>query len=308
MRFRQFFMFTIMVVMLLLSCDRGWAAFGEDTEKPNPQFSQEGGDWIAKFTPRAKSNPIQIRFHVAGGTLVEAAAREFAAGELPEVDPKTFRSDFFSLKMSTGTPGGEVAVSLSSDYFTTATELWGPKEKGSLTWASAGAVISGAKEGEAKKTKTLTLTVRDGGAMDVDGVADGRIEVMMGPRDSFWGYALGTLVIRFFGVFLVLSVLMIGMMISGKVFRSIDESRELKKTVLPADGGLSIEPDADVPPGEITRAMAAAVAIALHLQTRTGATLSLADSETQGTSIWSLTGRTQLMANRMSAFDRAQRN
>jgi hypothetical protein len=56
--------------------------------------------------------------------------------------------------------------------------------------------------------------------------------------------------------------------------------------------------------------MAAAVAIALHLDAGGGAgcTLSLAGSETQGTSSWSLTGRTQLMTDRMSAFDRVQRN
>ena len=308
MRINQFFIGMITVAMLLLPCKSVWAAFGEDTEKPKPEFSQADGDWVAKLTPRGKSNPILIRFHVAGATQVTVAAREFAAGELPDVDPKTFRSDFFSVKMTPGTPGGEVALSLSCDYFTTATELWGPKEKGSRSWTSMGAVTTGPKEGETEKTKTLTLTVRDGGPMDADGVANGSIEVILAPQDSFWGYALGTLVIRFFGVFLVLGILMIGMIISGKVFQSIDESRELKKTVLPVEEGLPVEPDPDAPQVEITGAMAAAVAIALHLHAGGGSALSLAGLEAQAASSWSLTGRTQLMADRMSAFDRVQRN
>lgn len=308
MRFRQLVLYTITLATFLLPCKSVWAAFGEDTEKPKPEFSLVGEDWIAKLTPRAKSNPIQIRFHVAGGTLAEVAAKEFSGDNMPEVDPKTFRSDFFSLKMTTGAPGGEVALSLSCDYFTTATELWGPKEKGSRTWASMGAVTTGPKEGETEKTKTLTLKIRDGGPLDTDGVADGRIAVILGPQDSFWGYALGTLVIRFFGVFLVLGILMIGMIISGKVFQSIDARGELKETLPPVNEGLEIAPDPDAPQAELTGAMAAAVAIALHLHAGAGCTLSLAGSETQGTSSWSLTGRTQLMADRMSAFDRVQRN
>ncbi|MFH0731186.1 MAG: choice-of-anchor U domain-containing protein [Pseudomonadota bacterium] len=309
MRFRQIFLFMVTAALLLLSGNRGWAAFGEDTEKPKPEFSQEGGDWIAKLTPRAKSNPIQIRFHVGGGTLVEVAAREFAAGDMPDVDPKTFRSDFFTLRASPGAPGGEVTLSLSCDYFTTATEIWGPKEKGSRTWGTIKAVTTGPKEGETEKTKTLTLNVKDGGALDADGVADGRIEVILGPQDSFWGYALGTLVIRFFGVFLVLGILMIGMIISGKVFQSIDARGEMKKVAPPVEEGLAIEPDPDAPRAEITGAMAAAVAIALQLHAGGASrTLSLTRLETQGTSSWSLTGRTQLMADRMSAFDRVQRN
>jgi hypothetical protein len=308
MQFRQIFLLMVTVALLLLSGNSGWAAFGEDTEKPKPEFSQEGGDWIAKLTPRAKSNPIQIRFHAAGGTIVEAAAREFSAADMPDVDPKTFRSDFFRLKLTTGAPGGEVTLSLSCDYFTTATEIWGPKEKGSRAWASMGAVTTGPKEGEPEKTKTLTFKVKDGGAMDADGVADGRIEVILGPQDSFWGYALGTLVIRFFGVFLVLGILMIGMVISGKVFQSIDARGKIKEMVPPVEAGLAIAPDPDTPQAEITGAMAAAVALALHLHAGGGCALSLAGSEIQGTSSWSLTGRTQLMAGRMSAFDRVQRN
>jgi hypothetical protein len=307
MKSKHFCVGVIIAAIMLLPCGSAWAAFGEDVEKPKPEFTQTGNDWVVKLIPRAKSNPIQIRFHVTGGTLTAVGPKEFTAGDMPMVDLKTFRSDFFSFQIASGTPGGEVTLSLSSDYFTTATEFWGPSAKGSTTWINAGAVTSGQKEGESKKTKTLNLTVKDGGPMDADGVADGRIEVIAGPRDSFWGYALGTLCIRFFGVFLVLGVLEIGMIISGSIFQAMG------KNGTPA-AGQPVEPLLNEPaaeeetPSELPSTVAAAIAIALHLHCQAGPAMSLADSQTGPGSIWAEFGRSQCMADRMSAFDRIQRN
>jgi hypothetical protein len=293
--------------MMMLPCNRVWAAFGEDIEAPKPKFTQENGDWIAQLIPRGKSTSIKMRFHVAGGTLVSVALKEFSEKEMPHVDTKNFRSGFYMVEITPG-PDGETSLSVGSDYFNTATELWGPKEKASLTWSTTG---SANVPGE-NRLNTLTFSVRDGGALDVDGKTDGRITVILGPRDSFWGYAIGTLFIRFFGIFIVLAVLMAGMMGSGRIFEWIDNR---KKPVRPAQspGVLPAESESDAEetgeaPDVVSSALAAAVAIALHLHARTGSQLSLADSEAQATSSWSLTGRTQLMADRMSAFDRVQRN
>jgi hypothetical protein len=67
----------------------------------------------------------------------------------------------------------------------------------------------------------LTVALRDGGPLDADGEANGVILAVSAPRDSFWGYAIGTLFIRFFGVFIVLGVLQLGMLISGGIFKRI---------------------------------------------------------------------------------------
>ncbi len=61
----------------------------------------------------------------------------------------------------------------------------------------------------------------DGGELDSDGIVDGRIQIIGGPKDYFWSYAIGTLVVRLFGIFLVLSMLMIGMLAAGQVFIAI---------------------------------------------------------------------------------------
>lgn len=293
--------------MMMLPCNRVWAAFGEDIEAPKPKFTQENGDWIAQLIPRGKSTSIQIRFQATGGTIVSVALKEFSENEMPHINTKNFRSGCYAVEI-TPNAAGETTLSMGSVYFTSATEIWGPKEKGSLNWGTTGAVNVAGEN----RLNTLTFSVRDGGTLDADGKVDGRITVVVGPRDSFWGYAIGTLFIRFFGIFLVLAVLMAGMMGSGRVFEWIDNR---KKPIRPTEpigaGSADTETDAEEVSEvstAVSSALAAAVAIALHLHYSTGSQLSLADSEAQGTSSWSLTGRSQLMADRMSAFDRVQRN
>jgi hypothetical protein len=300
----KFIHFSIwLLVASLLACTPAtlWAAFGEDIEKPKPEFTREDGDWVARFVPRGKSNAIRVRFHLDGGQIREAAAMEFAPAEQPDVDSKNFRSDFFKVRADVSI-GGEAALSLSSDYFTSATELWGPQTTGGTQWGSMGAVVAD----QADLVKALTVTLKDGGPMDADGQADGRILVIFGPRDSFWGYALGTLFIRFFGIFLVLAILMMGMNFSGWVFRRIDRGKESS----PASGiGAVDHTEAiviDAQPG-VSAETAAAITVALHLHATGSAVVNTSQSPQQPASPWSLNGRARLMGDRLPVFDRLKR-
>jgi len=286
----------IALALALLPCDRLWAAFGEDTEAPKPKFSQEGADWIATLIPRGKSSEIRIRFHVTGGALTVAQAKVFADSDKPQVDKKTFRSDFFKLQITPAAPGGDVSLAVNSNYFTTATELWGAVSVNSPVWHTTGAV----NIKNADRTNTLTLTVRDGGPLDADGQADGRIEIICGPRDSFWGYAMGTLLIRFFGVFIVLAVLEVGMLISGRIFQRIDARAQRPAAQIPVE-------ETPVEEYAVTPEEAAAIALALHLNAATGRPIPPAKTGLPGGSPWSQAGRARIMSDRMPVFDRQKR-
>ena len=101
-------------------------------------------------------------------------------------------------------------------------------------------------------------------------MANGRIQLIGGPKDYFWSYALGTLVVRFFGVFLVLSMLMIGMLSAGQLFIAIEKRRIRRAPPLyQAPRPAPSTPDsADQPPGCSVRPdtdTVAAIATALHL-------------------------------------------
>ena len=301
MRFKQLCMGFMVMPVLLLACAGAWAAFGEDIEKPKPEFSQQDDDRIARLIPRGKSTAIQIRFHVEGGALTAVSDKQYAAENHPKVDPKNFRSDFFSIQASAAT-GAEVAVSVSSAYFTSATDLWGPVSIDSLTWGPTGATNTAL----ADRVNRLTVKVRDGGPLDADGTANGRIEVIVGPRDSFWGYALGTLLIRFFGVFIVLGVLLLGMLVSGKIFQALEAhalqpSAETLPTAAPA-----VAKPASTP--AVAPKTVAAIALALYLndaETRLEASTGPVDHNAP--SAWALFGRGKLMGDRMPVFDRIQK-
>lgn len=286
----------MLAALALPPCGPAWAVFGEDIEAPKPKFSQEGGDWIATLIPRGKSSEIKIRIHVTGGTLTAATAQVFAADHMPRVDKKNFRSDFFAIQVTPSTPGGEVTLAMHSKYFTTATELWGPVSANSPVWQTTGAVNVKSSD----RSSTLTLTVRDGGPLDADGQADGRVQVICGPRDSFWGYALGTLFIRFFGVFIVLAVLEVGMLISGRIFQNIEKRTRRPAPLVPAVE--TIAPEVD-PMFET----AAVIALALHLDSQSRRASTPADQGPRGLSAWSHSGRARIMADRMPIFDRMKR-
>jgi hypothetical protein len=301
MRIKHIGVWLLAMPALLLFAASSFAAFGEDIEKPHPEFSQKYGGWIARLTPRGKSTPVEIRFQAEGGKITVVAEKAYPPENLPKVDPKNFRSDFFSIQASAAS-GAEVVVSVSSDYFTSATDLWGPVTVNSTTWGPTGAINSAL----ADRVNKLTVKVRDGGPLDADGAANGRIEVIVGPRDSFWGYAMGTLFIRFFGIFIVLSILMTGMILSGKVFERIAGR---SKPVLPTP---TRHMPAAAPPlaaadsqPELSAEAAAAVAVALHLHSQAERSKPVRD--VRPASAWAVFGRGQIMNDRLPIFDRVKR-
>lgn len=322
MPFRHFFTGILTMAVLLLVTTSGWAVFGEDIERPQPKFIQEGEDWIAELIPRGKSTRVQIRFHAEGGTLAEPVPKIFGEADGPKIDIKNYRSGFYVVNMTPDQKGGEMALSMGSTYFNSATDIWGVTQRATRTWGTTGVITTSVK-GE---PTTLRFVVQDGSVLDEDGEANGRIQVVIGPRDHFWGYAIGTLVIRFFGVFLVLGILMIGMIISGKVFQALEKTKHPASPLLP-DGD---EPDELYVPGdldsldastelespasgpdpvqEVSPAVAAAIGLALHLHGKGSAaprTLSSASS-VPASSNWSFSGRTQIMADRRGALGRVQ--
>jgi hypothetical protein len=196
---RSLWMWLILALITVALAPRTavWAAFGEDLEKPKPEFTREGDIITAKLIPRAKSTSVSIRFQVSGGRLVDVGGMDFQKAARPGVDNKDFKSELFVIKIDKVSPGGTVKASITSDFFTGSTEYWVFNPKSKEPWVNAGAQnisLPGL-------VQTLSVTVKDGGPFDSDGTVDGRITLAGGPRDSFWGYALGTLFIRFFGIF-----------------------------------------------------------------------------------------------------------
>ena len=286
MRLKQLYIWTMVTALMLVSHSSLWAAFGEDIEKPKPVFTQEGTDWVSELIPRGKSTPIQIRFHVAGGMLSKPADIDFTDADRPNINWKNYRSGYFLLDIIPASPGGEVTLTLSSNYFTSATDIWGFTERKTRTWGTIGIT---AKPGQGGGT-AISSVIRDGSVLDEDGTVDGKIQIIIGPRDSFWGYALGTLVIRFFGVFLVLSILMIGMMLSGKIFASADAKKAAAGPApSPASAAAPARKEAyvpePVPVEEIPADVAAAIGLGIHLYTNGGRNLCLSDTNMKAAAI-----------------------
>jgi Na+-transporting methylmalonyl-CoA/oxaloacetate decarboxylase gamma subunit len=277
-----------------------WAVFGEDLEKPKPEFSRQGETVSAKLIPRGKSSSILIEFQATGGRLVEVAGMDFEAAQDEGVNSKDFRSALFSVTVGEVPSGGEVTVSLTSAYFTAATELWIFNRAQTPAWMNARA--QSLERGE--RLQALVVPVRDGGPFDSDGAADGKVVLTAGPKDAFWGYALGTLFIRFFGIFLVLGLLMAGMIAVGRIFQRLERRRRSPKIPAPV---LEIEAEAAASTAAAGPENAAAVAMALHLHLsalRAAADMSL---EPADASSWARQGRSQIMRDRLSAYDRAGR-
>ena len=199
---------------------------GADVEKPKPEFTREGDRISAKFIPRAKSTSVTVDFQVtAGGTIDGVKGIDFFTIDRPEVDIKNFKSAAFEIDIRDVAPGGTATVAVRSDFFSMSTAFFVFNPNLAAPW------IRDAQKGNkivAPRVRELVIEVKDGGDRDADGVADGRIRLVGGPRDSFWGYALGTLFIRFFGIFFVLSMLMIGMFASGWVFTLLDRVKRGK--------------------------------------------------------------------------------
>lgn len=299
------FLLTAGLSGLLLSADGSKARAGglfsaDDVEKPAPAFTRKAGEIEARLIPRAKSTSVAIVFAVGpGGRLEAVAGVDFAEVDRPEVDVKNFKSAAFRIGIGEMAQGAEVELFVRSDFFSSSTAFYVFNPNRDTPW-TVPAIRNRALSG---RVRELAVSVRDGGELDADGRADGRATVIGGPRDSFWGYALGTLFIRFFGIFIVLSILMAGMLVSGWIFRRLADRKEggaSGATVSPP----SPAPDADAPPtGEI----AAVIAAALHIHTASARRAAGGPDPSPATpeSGWAAGGRSRIMNERLSAFNRA---
>jgi hypothetical protein len=291
----------VIAATALTSATVAWAAFSEVIEKPVPEFSRQGDNITATLIPRAKSTRVQIQFSVTGAKLLDVAGMDFEKAERPEVDIKNFKAALFVIHLDDLTPGGEAKVSLTSDFFISSTQFYVFNETLSQPWIISDAVNLSLPD----RVQELVVTVKDGGPLDSDGKADGRITLVGGPRDSFWGYALGTLFIRFFGIFIVLLILMLGMILSGLVFQWLARRKTAgaeKKTAAIAP---QIKEEPKCPAGStLDPAAAAAVAMALHLHLGGAQAPLVTDLSGSPPDSWTLHGRAQMMAARLLAFNR----
>jgi hypothetical protein len=304
-RWRRLFPFFACFLVVCLFASAGWAAFGEDEEKPKPEFTREGDQVTAKLIPRGKRISVQIDFTASGGKLQSVETMDFAEAERPEVDRKDFRSGLFVVKVGGFPPGAKTDVSMASNYFTRSTEFWVFNPKAETLWAK----VEAEHASLAERVEELRVKVKDGGPLDSDGEANGEIVLICGPMDTFWGYAIGTLVIRFFGVFLVLGVLQVGMQVASRVFRVIE--KRAGQAAVQALSPLPMAPaeaEEAAGPASIDRRTAAAIAMALHLHLsheRPAEWLQLSPPEV---SSWSLHGRGLIMGERFTVFDRSNRS
>lgn len=277
------------------------AAFGEDGEKPVPEFTREGQAVVATLVPRGKSTGIAIRFEAENGRLEEVAGLDFAAAARPGVDYKDFRAALFRVQVTELASGAAAQISLRSTYFNSSTRFWAFNAGQPDPWRDSEARSIAHPE----RVQELLVAVQDGGPLDSDGAADGRVTLVGGPRDSFWGYALGTLFIRFFGIFLVLGVLMLGMLGSSRVFQYL-EGRRRTPPPPPRPEAVPEGPPAD--PADLTPEKAAAIALALHLyQALPAAAGPPAPAGGPDANHWPAQGRTLIMDGRQRVFHRPPR-
>jgi hypothetical protein len=293
----------ILVLMMVALAPRTavWAAFGEDLEKPKPKFTREGEIITAKLIPRAKSTSVSIHFEVSGGRLIDVEGMDFKEAARSGVDNKDFKSELYVIKIDKVSPGGEVKVSITSDFFSSSTEYWIFNPKSKEPWVNANAQNISFPD----LVQKLTVSVKDGGPFDSDGAADGRITLTGGPKDSFWGYALGTLFIRFFGIFLVLSILMIGMILSGRVFQILDKKK------IKIEKKIQLQPEAPTPDIQPTESveleLATAVCVALHLHFSEHRPTTTSHFFSPEISPWLRQGRERIMNARSIPTNRGNR-
>jgi len=302
------------ILAVSLFCSAGirtaWAAFGEDIEKPKPEFTREGDTVKAKYIPRAKSTSVQVYFTVKDGKLIEVKGMDFEKAARPEVDIKNFRSALFTIEIGEVKPGAEATVTISSQFFTSSTQYYVFNERLPVPWM----VSEYENIPLPDRVQDLVIKVKDGGPYDSDGEVNGKIFFVGGPRDSFWGYAIGTLFIRFFGIFIVLGFLMAGMYLSGNIFQSIEKRKAVP--VSPAPEPVKAEPvKVEIPEPEIAQdtaeeETAAAIALALHLHlcaSKSPSCYCEMGSDTCDSSAWAQQGRVRMMSTRLQMYQRTDR-
>lgn len=292
------------LLMLGLTPCSTWATFDEDLEKPKPEFTRKGDTVTAKLIPRAKSSSVFIDFEVSGGKLMDVQGMDFEKADRPEVDHKDFKSALFVVEIGDLSPGSEAKVSIKSDFFNSSTQFWVFNQDLETPWMNSEAQNLGHPE----RIQELVITIKDGGPFDSDRDVNGRITLIGGPKDSFWGYALGTLFIRYFGIFIVLSILMIGMILSGKVFLSLD-----KKKIKTVDQSVS-PPEPVVPntkPTAIEKSVspetAVVISVALDMHFSALQTAACIELCTQPLNSWTQHGRANIMGDRFLTFNRSKR-
>lgn len=289
---------------MLLPLSAAWGAFGfGDDEKPKPEYTQRDDIVTAKLFPRGRRTSIQIDFAASGGKLESVETVEFETAERPEADKKAFRSGLFELRVGAVAPGGEARVSMASNYFTKSTQFWAFNPKATPAWVTAEAEYKQFPE----RVWELGATVKDGGPLDSDGEANGEIVLIFGPQDAFWSYAIGTLFIRFFGVFMVLTLLQIGMYCSSSIFQRIENRAARARAEAEAALAVPPAPEPEEAAPSMDANIAAAIAMALHLHLsgqRRARTLQLSSPEV---STWSQQGRARIMEDRSLVFDHINR-
>lgn len=289
-----------LLIFVLLACilipRPSWAVFGDTREKPEPVFTHEDNKITAKYIPQAKSTSVLVDFEVTGGTLVKIKGMDFELAKAPEIDSKDFKSALFTIEIGEISPGAEVRVSIRSNFFSSSTEYWIFNKRLKTQWMNSMAENVSLPD----LFQEMIISVKDGGPFDSDGAADGKIFLVGGPKDSFWGYALGTLFIRFFGIFLVLSILMVGMMLSGKVFHFMDRkkaepaSEPVKQVSKPEEKGKQ----------EISPETAAAIAMTLHIHFSALRPSVSFDLSAPKLTSWAQQGREKIMGERFLIYNR----
>lgn len=293
----------VAVLLPLFIQNQSLAALGEDTEKPDPKFTRTGKTITAKLIPRAKSTSVLIDFNTAQGKLADVKSIEFETLQTPQVDIKEFKSAFFDVTIEDISPGSEAEIIISSSFFTVSTEYWLYNSKKPAKWFNSGIKT----ESSADDSNQFVIRVVDGGELDSDGMADGRIQLIGGPKDNFWSYAIGTLIVRFFGIFLVLSMLMIGILSAGKIFVVLEKRRTRPAPPLPKPSKPAPVPraeplnrhDALSPPDPDT---VAAIATALHLHLAPGKSRDTAADKRSAQNSWVQYGRVEIQNTRLQVF------
>jgi len=270
-KFRRTIWLIIVLLILPFMQKNSHAIMGEDIEKPLPEFSRDGDTITARLIPRAKNTSVVFSFRVSGGELKDVQGIDFMSAKTPDVDVKEFKSAMFAVQVDSLTPGASSEIVITSSFFNISTEYWTYNTNSTPKWRNSS--VNPEKISD-DGTYQFVLQVADGGPMDSDGAVNGSIMFTGGPRDPFWSYALGTLMIRFFGIFLVLSVLMIGMLAAGKIFVSFDRKKSGEKPVLTVVPSSAKKPAAPkkaavsgktASPSPVESDVAAAIACAIHL-------------------------------------------
>jgi hypothetical protein len=303
--------------------EKGWTT---DREKPRPDFVRKGEEIIAELVPRGKSGKVKVEFQVSGGSLVDVQGVDFETARRQEVDAKDFRYALFAINIAGLAPGGQAKILLRSDFFSPSTGYGIFNERVSPAWTKAAVENSQV----AGRLRQMSFQVTDGGPLDSDGADNGRITVVGGPMDSFWGYAIGTLVIRFFGVFVVLVILQIGMLVSGRFFIARKNKQDIALgkpgltdvtedlDLVKADRGTDTQrPEPEVllsSQAEPSAEEAAAITLALHLYSTAHPAPVPGPSTTHPPRFWScpmsgswtMSGRERIMRERSRVFTRVK--